>query len=379
MTKEPKDPGVRYRRNGGQSYVVRLVRAVLAAGLLLLPGIASADGDGDIDDFAGGIRFTRGGTTFVNYDSALKTQLDGFWNTARAGVCTSIWQQLNGSGYAMPSQQDFFTCSFPPSGEMRAKALTGNRVGVKYVLHGAKVQSSHYPANPKLVPPSATYAATFDMEIGLEIDVSNTPFTIVGGAGSVAPAPGFSLQAQPQPHGTVANFGALLTSAVTASHFLDSWKHQLDILSAIVLQDPANKQYPLIALGISGGHVLVALDQFKINPKALSGMALTSEGPSLSYLECANPVSGDAVLLSVTPSAGETSAELLLQYLASAGWQDYPGVGALKPPAWKATFSVATLRARGASWRWSSKALGGAHGGWVPWCGFSVGPARVRI
>lgn len=351
---------------------------MVAAVLLLLPSIASADGGGNVDNFAGGIRFTRGGTTFVNYDSALKTQLDGFWNTARDGVCTSIWQQLNGSGYAMPSQQEFFTCSFPASGEMRAKALTGNRVGVKYVLHGAKVQSSRYPANPKLVPPSATYAATFDMEIGLEIDVSNSPFTIVGGAGSVAPGPAFVLQAQPQPHGTVANLGTLLTSAVTASHFFDSWKHQLDILSAIVLQDPANKQYPLITLGISGGHVLVALDQFKINLKALSGMALTSEGPSLSYLECANPVSGDTVALSVTPSAGETSAEVLLQYLATAGWQDYSGVGALRPPSWKTTLSVATLRARAASWRWSSKALGGAHSGWVPWCGFTVGPARVR-
>jgi hypothetical protein len=238
--------------------MIRVIRVAVAAALLGWPCLASADGDGYIDNFAGGIRFTRGGSTFVNYGSALKTQLDTFWGNARNSVCTGVWQQLNNNGYAMPSQQQFYTCAFPTSGEMRAKALTGNRVAFKYVLHGAKVQSSHYPANPKLAPPSATYSASFDMEIGLEIDVSTTPFTIVGTSGQVS-AVNATLQAQPQAHGSASSLGGMLGVAVTASHFFDSWKHQLDILSALVLQDPANKQYPFISLGITGGNqVLVA-------------------------------------------------------------------------------------------------------------------------
>ncbi len=238
--------------------MIRIIRVAVAAALLWWPCSASADGDGYIDNFAGGIRFTRGGSTFVNYGSALKTQLDTFWGNARSSVCAGIWQRLNNDGYAMASMQQSYTCIFPSSGEMRARALTGNRVGLKYVLHGAKVQSSHYPANPKLAPPSATYSATFDMEIELEIDVSTSPFTIVGASGQVS-AVNATVQAQPQAHGSASSLGGMLGMTVTASHFFDSWKHQLDILSALVLQDPANKQYPFITLGISGGNqVLVA-------------------------------------------------------------------------------------------------------------------------
>jgi hypothetical protein len=244
------------------SILARLLGVAAIATFLSGPATARADGEGYIDNFAGGIRFTRAGTTFINYPAALKTQLDTFWGTARPAICTYVWQQLNANGYAMPSQQDNFTCSFPASGEMRAKALTPDRVGVKYILHGAKIQSWHYPANPKLAPASATYSATFDMEIGLEIDVSHTPFTIVGAKrGAVVPGGSPILQAQPSAHGAIANLGQFLDTAVTAGHFYDSWKHQFEILSGIVLQAPANKPYPVISLGIIGGNqVLVALN-----------------------------------------------------------------------------------------------------------------------
>jgi hypothetical protein len=171
------------------------VGLVAALGLVLglspaLGGTAHADSDGYIDNFSGTIvvQYAHKNATVNQYDTttlplappSLKQTLDDQWSSARGAMCQALQQAIQPSRWA---------CNLPPSGELRAKLLAANSLGLKYIVVG-----NHVNFDKGVIDVLGGWAdVTVDVTFDVELDATLNFATAVDGA--VAPS-------SPDYHGT---------------------------------------------------------------------------------------------------------------------------------------------------------------------------------
>lgn len=160
---------------------LRNITALALGGALLvqaltLAGAAHADGDGYADNFTGYLTTTyaQGDPATGHYANtqlpvlgvpSLEATFDAQWAGVRTNLCPGLQQSINHTGWHQ--------CTVPATGELRAKQLGTNSIGLKYIVPNNHLNFDvELPCAP--LCPDATVDVYFDVELDATLNFATS-------------------------------------------------------------------------------------------------------------------------------------------------------------------------------------------------------------